>query len=233
MRQLGGSVDAVALGAFVRSLGQRSRATQSKPTGRPIMTNTTSDPQPVAPALEALRLPAAGTFTLDPRHTSIGFIARHLMVAKVHGHFTDFNGSIVIADDPVLSAAEATIMTASVDTSAAQRDADLRSANFFDCDRYATMTFCSTSVLPGAAHTYTVLGELTIKDQTRTVRLDVEYNGQVIDPWGQQRIAVTATAEVDRRDFGLNWNVPLEGGGLMVGNTVKIEIEAEAVRQSS
>jgi polyisoprenoid-binding protein YceI len=87
--------------------------------------------------------------------------------------------------------------------------------------------------VPRVAHTYTVLGDLTIKDLTRPIQLDVEFNGQVIDPWGQQRIAATATAEIDRRDFGLTWNAPLEGGGLMVGNTIRIEIEAEAVRQSS
>jgi polyisoprenoid-binding protein YceI len=198
-----------------------------------FMTTTTVNPEPDGPALDALRLPVAGTFTVDPVHTSIGFIARHLMVAKVRGHFTDFTGSIAIADDPVLSAAEATILTASIDTSGAQRDAHLRSPDFFDSDRYPAMTFRSTAVVPRVAHRYTILGELTIKDQTRSVQLDVEFNGQVIDPGGQQRIAVTATAEIDRRDFGLTWNAPLEGGGLMVGNTIKIEIEAEAVRLSS
>jgi polyisoprenoid-binding protein YceI len=197
------------------------------------MTEKTAGPQPDAPALDALRLPDAGTFTLDPVHTSIGFIARHLMVAKVRGHFTDFTGSIVIADDPVFSTAEATILTASIDTSGPQRDAHLRSADFFDSDSYAAMKFRSTTVVPRVAQTYTVLGELTIKDLTRPIQLDVEFNGQVIDPWGQQRIAATATAEIDRRDFGLTWNAPLEGGGLMVGNTIRIEIEAEAVRQFS
>jgi polyisoprenoid-binding protein YceI len=196
------------------------------------MTETTLNPQLNAPALNAVPLPAAGTFTLDPVHTSISFVVRHLMIAKVRGHFTDFTGLIAIANDPLLSTAEATILTASINTSGAQRDAHLRSADFFDCDSYTAMTFRSTSVVLRAAHAFTVLGELTIKNQTRPVQLDVTFNGQVVDPWGGQRIGLTATAEIDRRDFGLTWNATLEGGGLMVGNTVRIEIEAEAVSQS-
>ena len=197
------------------------------------MTETTVNPQAQAPAAGSIRSLTSGAFDLDPVHTSIGFVAKHLMVAKVRGYFTDFSGSIVITNDPLLSSAEAIISTSSINTSSEKRDAHLRSADFFDCDRYATMTFRSTAVLSQDPGAYIVLGELTIKDHTRPVQLEVEFNGQVIDPWGQQRIAVSATAEIDRRDFGLIWNAPLEGGGLMVGNTIKIEIEAEAVHRSS
>jgi polyisoprenoid-binding protein YceI len=195
------------------------------------MTDTTVDTRPVVPAENVLR-PPAGAYTLDPVHTSIGFLARHLMVAKVRGRFTEFTGSIVVADDPVRSRAETTIQTAGVNTYSEQRDGHLRSADFFDSDRYPTMTFCSTNVKAGEASRFAVEGQLTIKDVTRPIQLDVEYHGVVIDPWGQQRIALTATTEIDRRDFGVTWNAPLEGGGLLIGNTVKIEIEAEAVLQS-
>ena len=197
------------------------------------MTETTVTPEAQALAAAPIRSVAPGVFDVDRVHTSIGFVARHLMVAKVRGYFTDFSGSIVIADDPLLSAAAATISTSSINTASERRDGHLRSADFFDCDQHPAMTFRSTTVLPHDSHAYTVLGDLTIKGQARPVELEVEFNGQVIDPWGNQRIAVSATAEIDRRDFGLTWNVPLAGGGLMVGNTIRIEIDAEAVRQSS
>jgi polyisoprenoid-binding protein YceI len=228
---MGCSFEAVATGAFVRSIYQRHQHSKfaPRPPKETVMTETTVYTTPAAPAENAVRLPAAGTYELDPVHTSVGFIARHLMVAKVRGQFTEFTGSIVVADDSLQSWAEATIHTASISTWSDQRDGHLRSADFFDSDRYPTMTFRSTEVLAGDRGTFAVQGQLTIKDVTRPVQLDVEYHGLVTDPWGQQRIALTATVQIDRRDFGLAWNAPLEGGGFMIGNTVKIEIEAEAV----
>ena len=197
------------------------------------MTETIVNPPAPPSAADSLRSLTSGAFDLDPVHTSISFVARHLMVAKVRGYFTDFSGSIAITGDPRLSSAEASIRTGSINTASEHRDAHLRSADFFDSDQHPAMTFRSTAVAPHDSHSYTVLGELTIKGRTRPVQLEVEFNGQVIDPWGHQRIAVSATAEVDRRDFGLTWNAPLADGGLMVGNTIRIEIEAEAVRRSS
>jgi polyisoprenoid-binding protein YceI len=185
-----------------------------------------------SPARRSQPATASSTYALDSVHTSIGFLARHLMVAKVRGRFTEFTGSIIVADDPLRSRAETTIQTTSVNTYSDQRDAHLRTTDFFDSDRYPAMTFRSANAIAGEASRFAVEGQLTIKDVTRPIQLDVEYHGVVTDPWGQQRIALTATTEIDRRDFGLTWNAPLEGGGVLIGNTVKIEIEAEAVRQS-
>ncbi len=178
-------------------------------------------------------LPAPGTFVIDPIHTSVGFVARHLMVARVRGQFTEFTGSLAIAENAELCSVEATIQTASVTTHNDQRDTHLRSADFLDADRYPSMTFRSTGIAHTATWGLTVLGDLTIRECTRQVRLDVELNGVATDPWGQQRIALTATTQIDREDFGITFNAPLEGGGYLIGKTVRIEIEIEAVRQAS
>lgn len=175
-------------------------------------------------------VPAPGTYALDRTHTVVGFVVRHLMVTKVRGTFADFEGTIVVAEDPVESSVRATIRTDSVSTAEPQRDAHLRSGDFFGQDKYPTMTFASTDVHPVGDGKWQVSGDLTIKDVTRPVVLDLEFNGATSDPWGGVRLGFSAATEIDRSEFGVSWNAALDGGGVVVGNRVRIEIEAEAIR---
>jgi polyisoprenoid-binding protein YceI len=177
-------------------------------------------------------VPAAGTYTLDKAHTVIAFVARHLMVTKVRGTFGEFEGTVVVAEDPAASSVEATIRTDSVSTGEAQRDAHLRSGDFFEQDKYPTMRFASTAVRPRGDGKWQVIGDLTIKDVTRSLPLELEFNGATPDPWGGVRLGFSAATEIDRTEFGVSWNSALDGGGVVVGNRVRIEIEAEAVLAS-
>jgi polyisoprenoid-binding protein YceI len=177
-------------------------------------------------------LPAAGTYVLDPTHTRIGFVARHLMVTKVRGHFAAFEGSITVAGDPKASTAEATMQAASITTGVADRDNHLRSGDFLETEKFPTVTFGNARVLEQAGPVFRVAGDLTIKGVTREVVLDVELDGVAKDPWGNEKLAVTASTEIDREDFGMTWNVALETGGVLVSKKVKIEIEAQATRQA-
>jgi polyisoprenoid-binding protein YceI len=177
-------------------------------------------------------VPNAGTYTLDKTHTVVAFVARHLMVTKVRGTFGEFEGTIVVAEDPTESSVQATIRTDSVTTGEAQRDAHLRSGDFFEQDKYPTMTFSSTAVRPAGDGKWQVPGDLRIKDVTRPVVLDLEFNGATSDPWGGVRLGFSAATEIDRTDFGVSWNTALDGGGVVVGNRVRIEIEAEAILAS-
>ena len=156
------------------------------------MTDTTQTGTSISRIVEGVELPTTGTYVLDPTHTRIGFVARHLMVTKVRGHFPLFEGSITIADDPQGSTADVTIQTASVDTGTADRDTHLRSADFFDAEKFPEMTFRNARVVSQKGTDFTVVGELTIKDVTREVQLAVELDGIVKDPWGDTRLAVTA-----------------------------------------
>jgi polyisoprenoid-binding protein YceI len=151
------------------------------------------------------------------------------MVSKVKGRFHDFEGAITIAENPLDSKVEATIQLASVDTKDAQRDEHLRSDDFFAVATHPTMTFVSREVRPDGVD-FVVVGDLTIRGVTRPVELDLEFNGVSADPWGGTRAGFTAKTEVNRRDFGLEWNVALDTGGVLVGEKVKIELEIEAVR---
>ena len=177
----------------------------------------------------ALEIPGyvAGTWDLDPVHSHIGFVARHLMVSKVRGSFSKFEAQVVTAESPLDSSATATIDLSSVDTGNETRDNDLRSENFFDVARYPTMSFRSTGVrLDG--DDIIVDGELTLKDTTRPVSLTVEVNGFGPDPFGGTRAGFSATAEINRTDFGVSFNAPVPGG-VMISEKIQIEIEAEAV----
>ncbi len=177
-------------------------------------------------------VPAPGTYTLDKAHTVVAFVARHLMVTKVRGTFGEFEGTVVVAEDPTRSSIEATIRTDSVSTGESQRDAHLRSGDFLEQDRYPTMRFASRFVRPVGDGRWQVNGDLTIKDVTLPVVLDLEFNGATTDPWGGVRLGFSAATDIDRTDYGVSWNTALDGGGVVVGNRVKIEIEAEAVRAS-
>jgi polyisoprenoid-binding protein YceI len=196
------------------------------------MTDTTDTSTSITRILNGVELPHAGTYALDPTHTRIGFVARHLMVTKVRGHFAKFEGTITIGDDPQASSADVTIQTASVDTGTADRDAHLRSGDFFDVEKFPELTFRNARVVAQKGTDFTVVGELTIKDVTREVQLAVELDGVVKDPWGGTRLAVTAHTDIDREDWGLTWNAALETGGVVVSKNIRIEIESEAVLQT-
>jgi polyisoprenoid-binding protein YceI len=177
-------------------------------------------------------IPVAGTYVLDPNHKRVGFVARHLMVSKVRGEFADAAATITVAEDPLQSAVVATIQAASVHTSQEQRDAHLRSPDFFDAEKFPTLEYRSTGIKSFDGNSFVLTGELTIRDVTRPVDLEVEYEGVSRSPYGTDVFGFSAVAEINREDFGLTWNALLETGGVTVGSKVKIEIEGEAVRQA-
>ncbi len=170
-----------------------------------------------------------GTWTIDTSHSNVGFTARHLMVAKVRGNFTDFNGSITVGDDPLKSTVEATVFATSVNTGDEARDAHLRNADFFDVDHHKEWTFVSTGISP-AGDDFVLHADLTIKGVTKPVDFALEFDGVVNDPWGNTKAGFTAETEINRKDFGLEWNVALETGGVLVGEKVKIVLEIEALK---
>ena len=182
--------------------------------------------------VNGLTLPTTGTFVLDKSHTEVGFLARHLMVSKVRGRFTDFDGTIVVAEDPEQSSVEVTIQAASINTNDVNRDNHVRTNDFLNVDEYPTLTFRSTKVELGSSNGWKVTGDLTVRGVTRPVVLDVEFQGVIDDPWGNQRLGFSASGEIDRNEFGVSFNAALETGGFVVGPKVKLEIDAEAVRQA-
>ena len=186
------------------------------------MTATTPDVQ-----LEGL---VPGTWTIDTTHSEVGFTVRHLM-SKVRGHFATFEGEIHVGEQPGESSARATIDLASVDTRNTDRDTHLRSSDFFGVEDGSTMTFVSTGLsLDGGA--YLLTGDLTINGTTKPVELDVDFLGIGTDPWGNLRAGFEATTKISRKDWGISFNIPLEGDKLMIGDTVNIAISVEAVHQA-
>lgn len=172
----------------------------------------------------------AGTWTMDQAHSEVGFSVRHLAVSKVKGHFEKFDGTITIAADPLQSKVEANIDLSSINTREPQRDEHLRSGDFFNVETSPAMKFVSTSVVPKGSD-FVVTGDLTIKDVTRTVDLSLEFNGLSPDPWGGTRLGFSATTELSRSDFGIDFNIPLDGGGFVIGDKIKVFLEVEAVLQ--
>jgi len=179
---------------------------------------------------QGTKIPAAGTFSLDPAHTHVGFVARHMMVSKVRGSFTELSGKIVVGEDPTQSSAQASIVVKSVSTGVEMRDNHLRSADFFEADRHPTLEFVSTSLTPKGGSEFLLRGDLTIKETTVPVELDVELEGVTTNQNGKQVFGFSATGEIDREDFGITYNAVLEAGGVMISNKIKIEIEGEAVQ---
>ena len=165
----------------------------------------------------------AGTWAIDPSHSEVGFTVRHLM-SKVRGQFTAFEGTLTTGTSLEETRADATIDLNSVNTRDEQRDGHLRSADFFDTENSGPMTFTSTS-FDGT----TVVGDLTLKGVTKSVELDAEFLGAGQDPWGGQRLGFEATGEISRKDFGVDFNVPLDGGKVLVGDKVNIHLAVEAV----
>ncbi|MFJ8581419.1 YceI family protein [Micromonospora sp. NPDC093277] len=192
----------------------------------------TSSTEAVTRDWDGLTIPAAGTYQLDAAHKRVGFVARHMMVSKVRGEFAEATATITIAEDPMQSSVSATIQAASINTSQADRDAHLRSGDFLDTEKFPTLEFRSTGVKSHDGNEFVLSGELTIKDVTRSVELEVEFEGVGRSPYGQDIFGFSASTEIDREEFGLTWNVALETGGVVVGKKVKIEIEGEAIRQA-
>ncbi|MEV4410709.1 YceI family protein [Catellatospora sp. NPDC049609] len=179
-----------------------------------------------------LTIPTAGTFALDPAHTRVGFVIRHLVVSKVRGAFKDVAGEIVIAEEPLDSSVTATIQAASIDTGVADRDNHLRTGDFLEIEKYPELSFRSTGLRAKSGEHFILVGELTIKDVTKQVELELEFGGVQKSPYGQEVIGFSATTEIDREEYNVTWNQTLETGGVMLGKTLKIEIEGEAVRQA-
>lgn len=175
-------------------------------------------------------LPGTGTWVFDTSHSSVEFVARHLVISKVRGGFGTFSGSVTVADPVADSAVEVSIDAASFSSGDENRDAHVRGEDFLDVERFPTLTFKGAS--PRQSGTGWVLpGELTVRDVTRPVELEVEALGTIADPWGNQKAAFSATTEIDREEFGLTWNAALEAGGVLVGAKVRIEIDVQLVRE--
>lgn len=177
---------------------------------------------------EGTAVPQAGTYALDIAHSTVEFVAKHLMVSKVRGRFSDFSGTVVIGEVPEESHVEVTIDASSISTGNPDRDTHLRSADFFDVENHPTLEFRSTGVKHVSDEVWKVDGELTIHGVTRPVVLNVEFNGAATTPWSTTAIGFAAWTEVDREDWGLTWNAALETGGVVVSKKVRIELEVEA-----
>ena len=180
-------------------------------------------------ASTAVQIP---TWQLDPTHSSVEFSVKHMMMTTVRGRFKTVQATLRgDRDHPEEAGVEATIDAASIDTGVADRDGHLRSPDFLDVEAHPVLTFRSTGVLQPKDNEFRLVGDLTIRDVTREVRLAVEFDGVARSPWGKDVIAFTATTEIDREEFGITWNQALEAGGVLVGRKVKIELQIEATRQ--
>ena len=184
------------------------------------MTTTTTVPTGVT----------TGTWTIDASHSEATFTVRHAGISKVRGSVAITEGTVVIGEDLTTSSVTATLDPSTINTRDEGRDGHLRSADFFEVETYPTWTFTSTSVR-GDEDGYVITGDLTIHGVTRSVELETEFNGAAVDPFGNRRIGFSAVTEISRKDFGLTWNVALEGGGLLVGDNVKISIEIAGVQR--
>ena len=182
-----------------------------------------------APALTEL----TGTYTLDPAHTRIGFVARHAMVTKVRGSFNEFAGTAELdGANPENSRVQVTIEAASIDTRNAQRDEHLRSNDFLAMQEYPKITFASTGVRQAGETTFEVTGDLTIKGVTNEITIPFEFEGAATDPFGNQRVGFEGSVTINRRDYGVTWNAALEGGGVLVSDKVTLEFEISAIKNA-
>ena len=189
---------------------------------------TTTHTEALTRDYQGTSVPAAGEYQLDTAHSTVEFVAKHLMVAKVRGRFADFSGTVTIAEVPEESHVEVTIDAASISTGNPDRDTHLRSGDFFDVERFPTLEFRSTEVAHSGGDGWAVTGDLTLHGVTRPVVLHVEFAGASPTPWGTRAVGFTAWAEVDREDWGLTWNAALETGGVVVSKKVRLELEVEA-----
>jgi polyisoprenoid-binding protein YceI len=170
------------------------------------------------------------TWKIDPTHTLVEFSAKHMMITTVKGRVTEVEGTIYTDEkNPQNSSVEATLKAASIDTRTEQRDQHLRGEDFLNVEKYPEIKFKSTRITGDKQH-FKLTGDLTIRDVTREITLDVEYEGRNKDPWGGERVGFSASGKLDRREFGLTWNQALETGGVLVGNEIKVNIEVQAVK---
>jgi polyisoprenoid-binding protein YceI len=182
----------------------------------------------------ALPVTLTGNYQLDPTHSRIGFVARHAMITKVRGSFNDFEGSGYFdAENPANSRLQLSIKAASIDTRNAQRDEHLRSNDFFAMDEYPEITFASTAIERTDDDRFRVTGDLTVRGVTKPVTVDFEFTGSAVDPFGNTRIGLEGATTINRKDWGVNWNVALEAGGVLVSEKVTLEFEVSAVRSES
>jgi polyisoprenoid-binding protein YceI len=169
-------------------------------------------------------LPAAGTWAIDPAHSTVEAAVRHLMVSRVRGRFQTFSGTVTVGEDVADSSIDVTIDAASIDTGTPDRDGHLRSPDFLDVEQYPTITFRSERVEPDGGDRWRVPGTLTLRGVSQPVTLDVEFLGVQTDPWGNEKAGFEASAEIDREAFGITWNQGLEAGGVLVGRTVRVDL---------
>lgn len=171
---------------------------------------------------------ATTTYEIDKAHSEAAFQVRHLLT-RVRGRFSDFAGAIELNEsNPAASSVQFTVQTASVDTNQPDRDAHLRSEDFFAVDRFPALTFTSRTITPRGGDRYDVEGDLTIRGVTKPIVLPVSYLGKAVDPWGNEKLAFEAETTLNRKDFGLNWNAVIETGGFLVGDEVKVSISIQA-----
>ncbi|HUY64640.1 MAG TPA: YceI family protein [Acidimicrobiales bacterium] len=189
---------------------------------------TATEATPLTRQHQGQLIPATGTYQIDKSHSTVEFIARHLMISKVRGRFDEFSGAVTIAEVPEESSVDVTIDAASVSTKEPQRDEHLRSADFFDVATYPVWHFASTTVAPAGDNHWKVTGDLTLHGTTKSVVLDVEFEGAEATPWGTTAIGFSASTEIDREEFGLTWNQAIEAGGVVVGKRIRIELGVEA-----
>jgi polyisoprenoid-binding protein YceI len=201
----------------------------SEATKEPTMTTTSTNT--LVRDVDGAAAPPAGTYAIDHSHTTLEFVARHLMITKVRGRFNDYDGSVVIGEGPEDSSIEVSVDLSSVDTNDPKRDEHLRSADFFEIDKHPKMTFKSTKFEP-AGDGWKVTGDLTIRNVSRPLTLDVEFEGASTTPWNTSAYGFSASGEIDRENWGVSWNAALETGGVVVGKKVKIELNVELVPAS-
>ncbi len=173
-----------------------------------------------------------GDYTLDVTHSRLGFVARHAMVTKVRGQFTSFSGTAHIDEaNPAASKVDLSIDVASIETGTADRDGHLKSGDFFDAETYPTITFSSTDVKRDG-ETWSITGDLTIKDVTKPVTIDFEHTGSARDPFGNLRVGFEGETTINRKEWGLTWNAALETGGVLVSDKIKLEFDVSAIRNA-
>jgi polyisoprenoid-binding protein YceI len=195
--------------------------------GRKNTATATAAPAPVSPELAAL----TGDYTIDPAHSTLGFVARHAMVTNVKGKFADFAGSLHLdGTDPSRSTASIDVTMDSIDTGNADRDGHLKSADFFTTEEFPTMTFRSTGAAALGGDAYRITGDLTILGTTKPIAIDLEFNGAAKDPFGNERVGFEGKAEILRSEWGLTWNAALETGGVLVSDRIKLRFDISAIR---
>ncbi|MFF0788731.1 YceI family protein [Streptomyces spiralis] len=195
----------------------------------PESTATVTTSAAVNPDLAAL----TGEYTIDPAHSTLGFVARHAMVTNVKGKFTDFTGALHLdGSDPGASTASIDVTMDSIDTGSPDRDGHLKSSDFFKTDEFPTMTFRSTKAEALGGDDYRITGDLTVLGVTRPLTIDLEFNGAAKDPFGNERVGFEGKAEILRSEWGLTWNAALETGGVLVSDKIKLNFDISAIRQA-